>query len=621
MPRIASFSSRGLTSIGLRTSSVILPYPSVNILDELFKFTYNTGQITFGVDSSFNKWENPPGNRGSQSQSFESGGNLADSVRFYRNAAATNNAGIVTLLSTNSSSRYAEYHNSRVADNSWTFETEFRILDIGFSGIDFITSQSSGANINLRILNDSWQFTINNLVIPFREIPSNTWYHLVISATATADAWEYTIYIDGKREAVASGSKVPFSANTNLLSGGLAIGTTFQSGSFVGATFDLNNTRLVAGNPFSGTRFELPTTAFNQIQSTGVIDSGFTANTGSGTFDWVHGMALCPATGKIVVGGGFTSFNGSSAAARLVRLNLNGSLDTSFSVGTGFNNRVNAIVTLADGKMIVGGNFTTYRGETVNYLVKLNVDGTRDTSFNTGTGFTSNVLCLKLQHDGKILVGGSFTTFNGVSVVRLARLNTDGTLDTAFNTNIGTGANGDVRAITIRAFGGIIVGGNFTTFNGVTVNRIVALFSGGIRNTAFTTSTGTAFDSSVEGLATYGDNIVAVGNFSNFNGTARSRITMLNENGTLNTSFVPSIGSLTNLLALAVDDYGKILAVGNIAGGIIRINSDGTKDNSFTTNLNQAAFTVLTMPDNRVLAGGTFTTVNGVSRNRIVMLK
>ncbi|WP_176756873.1 T9SS type A sorting domain-containing protein, partial [Flavobacterium saliperosum] len=128
----------------------------------------------------------------------------------------------------------------------------------------------------------------------------------------------------------------------------------------------------------------------------------------------------------------------------------------------GFNNFVYTMATQADGKILVGGHFTNYNGVAENDIIRLNADGTNDTTFNIGTGFNDSVHTIAPQADGKILVGGSFTTYKGVAENRIIRLNTDGTNDTTFN--IGTGFNNGVGIIAPQVDGKILVGGYFTTY-------------------------------------------------------------------------------------------------------------------------------------------------------------
>ena len=147
-----------------------------------------------------------------------------------------------------------------------------------------------------------------------------------------------------------------------------------------------------------------------------------------------------------------------------------GTPDTTFTInlGTGFNNGVYAVAMQGDGKIVVSGNFTTLNGVASNRVARLNADGTPDTTFttNVGTGFNDFVFSVAVQADGKILAGGSFTTLNGASRNRIARLNADGTPDTTFATNVGTGFDNSAKSVAVQGDGKIVVGGLFTTLNG-----------------------------------------------------------------------------------------------------------------------------------------------------------
>jgi uncharacterized delta-60 repeat protein len=136
------------------------------------------------------------------------------------------------------------------------------------------------------------------------------------------------------------------------------------------------------------------------------------------------------------------------------------------NIGTGFSTEVRAVKSQPDGKILVGGNFRLFNGTiTVERIARLNADGTLDNTFNTGTGFMGVVYSADVQPDGKILVGGSFISFNGTSTVnRIARLNADGTLDNTFTT--GTGFNSAVNSVDVQPDGKILVGGGFSSFNG-----------------------------------------------------------------------------------------------------------------------------------------------------------
>ncbi len=144
-----------------------------------------------------------------------------------------------------------------------------------------------------------------------------------------------------------------------------------------------------------------------------------------------------------------------------------GDVDPTFTASVGTNSSVFAVAIQSDGKVIIGGLFTQVNGVTRNRIARLNADGSLDTMFDPGTSTNSSVLALAVQPtDGKVVVGGNFSTVNGVTRNRIARLNTDGTLDTTFDP--GTGANGNVNAVAVQpADGGVIIGGFFTMVNNV----------------------------------------------------------------------------------------------------------------------------------------------------------
>ena len=130
---------------------------------------------------------------------------------------------------------------------------------------------------------------------------------------------------------------------------------------------------------------------------------------------------------------------------------VDGPIDISFNPGDGLNNMGRAVVLQADGKAVVGGDFTAVDGYSRNRIVRFNVDGTVDTSFDPGSGFDGVVMALAIQPDGKVLVGGQFSNFAGVARKGLARLNADGSLDTTFVVGEGVHNDGWVHAIALQA--------------------------------------------------------------------------------------------------------------------------------------------------------------------------
>jgi len=292
-------------------------------------------------------------------------------------------------------------------------------------------------------------------------------------------------------------------------------------------------------------------------QNPGDVAQSFGPFPGSGFNATVNAIAL-QADGKIFVGGWFNSYNGVTENY-LIRLNANGTKDATFNTGTGFNAVVRATALQTDGKILVGGSFTSYNGVTENHLIRLNADGTKDATFSTGTGFNAIVFAIALQADGKILVGGFFTAYNGVTENHLIRLNADGTKDATFNT--GTGFNAFVRAIVPQADGKILVGGGFNSYNGVTENRIIRLNADGTKDATF--NTGTGFNNWVNAIAPQADGKILVGGqFTSYNGVSENHLIRLNANGTKDTTFNTGTGFDNIVNAIAPQADGKILVGG-----------------------------------------------------------
>jgi uncharacterized delta-60 repeat protein len=164
-----------------------------------------------------------------------------------------------------------------------------------------------------------------------------------------------------------------------------------------------------------------------------------------------------------------------------------GTVDSAFNPGTGANGAVYALATQADGTALIGGAFTAVAGAGRNHLARLNTDGTIDSTFNL-TPPDGIVRDIAIQSDGGIIIGGEFTHVGGAASGRLARLNSDGTLDSSLAT--GTGANGVVFAVAVTADGRIGLGGDFTVFNGQPLNGIARLNFDGSVDAGFNPGTG-----------------------------------------------------------------------------------------------------------------------------------
>ncbi len=260
----------------------------------------------------------------------------------------------------------------------------------------------------------------------------------------------------------------------------------------------LVNGQFVVGGDFTSLRGE-SLSHIGMLANDGDIDTGF--DPGAGANGPVKALAV-QADGRILAGGSFTTFDAQPRLG-LARLMPDGSLDTSFlstPIPLLAEMDVEAIVLQADGKILVGGQIRTagandlFAGGFSSGVLRLNTDGTVDESFDIGAGAhqigntstVQRVMALALQIDGKVLVGGQFTAFNAVPAQRLVRLNTNGSLDQAFQTASNNGANGTVRNIEVQGDGRILLAGEFTTLvNGSTRNYVGRLLTTGALDTGF----------------------------------------------------------------------------------------------------------------------------------------
>jgi uncharacterized delta-60 repeat protein len=230
-------------------------------------------------------------------------------------------------------------------------------------------------------------------------------------------------------------------------------------------------------------------TSFKLGRPTDAADSGETAIATS--------MALQP-DGKVVVGGDFLRYNGVTCS-NIIRLLPNGSVDAGFRSGSGFNESVNKIVSQPDGKILVGGNFNSYNGISCGNLVRLNTDGSLDSTFRPDTIYTCSTSEIVLLSDGKILVNPSYPVTSGEDSIsrqlmrlyrdQLFRLNQDGSLDEGFY--VGEGAKigkygwPSIYDVVVQQDGKLLVVGSFDSYNGVDCYGMLRLQTNGSLDSTF----------------------------------------------------------------------------------------------------------------------------------------
>jgi uncharacterized delta-60 repeat protein len=293
-----------------------------------------------------------------------------------------------------------------------------------------------------------------------------------------------------------------------------------------------------------------------------------------------------------------------------------------YSIGgfSGVTNNVSRILEQPDGKILVSGGFDTYKGVNANRIIRLNPDFSIDTSFNYGSGLNAFASAIRIQDDGKILLGGLFTGYNETVANRIVRLNNDGSVDTSFN--VGTGFNNSVNDIQILSDGKILVVGIFTSYSGdTTYPRIIRLLPTGEIDTTFASSSLSPNLGLVNRIALQSDGkAIIAGGFTQIAGTPRQGLIRLNADGNVDETFPTSgVTDLANITSLIVDEDDKIIIGGVFtffsgvsSNRIARLNSDGTYDDTFNIGSGFPAGSVnyLTLTNNKYLCSGTFSGYN-----------
>lgn len=412
-----------------------------------------------------------------------------------------------------------------------------------------------------------------------------------------------------------------------------------------------------------------------RLNSNGSIDNTFTYPVLGTLYDGINTMAVLP-SGKILVGGGLMADN-SPLSMGLIQLNADGTLDTGFNVGAGVGGgsftqqaAVLSIMPLASGQILVGGQYTTFDGHQKGALVRLNANGSVDTTFAPGINFREfssvivtdlvpNVYSIYILPGGTyyganptILCGGSFHMNNDHFAVPLARLTMSGNYMTDYPFQ--TAADDKIYKMVKQPDGKVLAGGRFTRYNNAYANCITRINADGTQDNTFNNGEGiyltTAYTTSppkatIYEMALQSDGKILIGgDFETFNNVDRPSIARLNSDGTLDNTFaLPAPLALTNInspstqgivKAIAVQADGKILVGGNFkyiyynpsqvnAYSIIRLNADGSRDNTFNVGTGMASNTTVNdiyiQPDGKILvtSGSTY---NGVATKGVIRL-
>lgn len=308
---------------------------------------------------------------------------------------------------------------------------------------------------------------------------------------------------------------------------------TFDSGEngFVRDIVELSNGKLIAVGDFgSGTGKII------KLNADGTLDSFF--DSGDHFNDGAFVIKLL-SDGDLLIGGNFSSYNGTSTG-RLVKISANGVLDAAFTANVSIiDNQVNAIKVDSSGSVYVGGAFG-------NYIVRLNSDGTVDTGFDVGSGFNSTVSSIEIDSNGKILVGGWFDNYKGSSCnPGIVRLETNGDLDSGFSTE-GSGLNNPdngsiVQCISIQGDNKIIVGGWFNQYNGSRQGHIIRFNTDGTKDSSFNVGygfgdAGAWNGQTVHNIIINNNKIICSGSMKNYKGAAIYGFASLDSTGNIDSN-------------------------------------------------------------------------------------
>ena len=290
------------------------------------------------------------------------------------------------------------------------------------------------------------------------------------------------------------------------------------------------------------------------------------------------------------------------------------------------------------------GNFNTFTNGETDYpysgLIKLNEDLSVDTSFDIGTGFNQVIYTgesITKQADGKIICTGFFTSFDGVSQNRITRLNADGSIDLAFSQNIGTGFNNFTQGSKVDSNGSIVVAGFFTSFNGTPSSRIARLLSDGTIDPSFVIGSGFSGGggTGTDVLINSDNSMFCLGYWNTFNGTPVSPgITKLTSTGSLDpafnggTGFNPYLTGNPNYFIRYANETsfyvtGYFTSYNGVSANyIIKLNEDGSIDTSadFGTGFNNITFLSTIIWDDKIYIKGSFTSYNGVDSYQNIIL-
>jgi uncharacterized delta-60 repeat protein len=296
------------------------------------------------------------------------------------------------------------------------------------------------------------------------------------------------------------------------------------------------------------------------------------------------------------------------------------------AAATGPDKPIRFILPLAEGKSIVGGEFTTWDGLERAGLAQLNSDDSLDIDFVPELEPATVVQCGAVDSNGRIYVGGAIREMKGLALQGIARLTPTGALDRSFQVHLGL--NAIVSSILPQSndsvlIAGIVDGfgpGGYRQSGGAVINSPRSFF---VPPDIFNSFRGSAR----RALLQYDGCWLLAG----ATGTNTSdRVARFFPDDSLDANFLSSAVGSKSIADMALQDNGKTLIAGSFTSihtenrrYVARLNPDGTLDHGFDpgTGPDGPVSAVASCLDGKVLIGGRFIEVTGVPRPRIARLK
>lgn len=353
-----------------------------------------------------------------------------------------------------------------------------------------------------------------------------------------ANNWVYTTSVSPSGNILIGGT---FAAYNNENRSRLAVLTPFGTvdpsynigtgvNGTVWASAAATNGKFYVGGEFTTYKGSAATRIF-RMNPNGSKDNSFNV----GANNTVFHIIVLP-DNKLLVAGEFTTFNNQNKRY-LVKLHGNGQIDTSFKASDKLNGRVRKLDVYSDGRILIGGEFTMYGNQQRSKIARLLADGSLDSSFSIGTGSSHEIRAFAVQSDGKVVLGGYALNYNGRDVNRLFRVLENGQFDNSFF--VPSQTLGPIYDIKQQANGKLLVAGAFLRYGIGNSAYLVRLNSNGIVDSTFASGGGANNGVEYITLSPYDEKVLISGNFTSFGGASRGRVARL-----FGDSILPSNGNV-----------------------------------------------------------------------------